>query len=81
VTAIDCIRGPLVEAARLAGAVIHVKRDELGAFSCSVRTLSDPLILRPGATAQQAMDGCEAELARLATRKAPDCSGASMAVV
>ena len=69
VTALDCTRGPLVEAARLAGAVIHVKRDELGGWSCSLRTLNDPPILRAGSTPQEAMDVVEAVLAR--TQKRP----------
>jgi hypothetical protein len=64
VTALDCTRGPLVEAARQAGAVIHVKRDELGGWSCSLRTLNDPPILRAGSTPQEAMDAVEAVLGR-----------------
>jgi len=68
-TALDCTRGPLVEAACRAGALTYVVRDMLGGWSCSLRTLNDPPILRAGSTPQEAMDAVEAVLAR--TQKRP----------
>lgn len=63
VSAVDYVRGPLVTAAIQADAVVHVRRDELGGYSCRLRRYGLPLILRAGATAQEAMDAVEAALA------------------
>ena len=61
-SALDCVRGPLVTAAIQADAVVHVRRDELGGWSCRLRRYGMPPILRAGATAQDAMDAVEAAL-------------------
>ena len=79
-TALDCVRGPLVDAACLAGARVRVVRDERGGWSCSLRRRNEPMILRAGSTPQQAMDYVEAELAREAAKEeAPSLPEASMA--
>lgn len=67
-TALDCTRGTLVDAACLAGARVRVLRDERGGWSCSLRRRNEPMILRAGSTPQEAMDAVEAVLQAVVDR-------------